>query len=257
MTPQLFTLTKTYLGPEDETATGPDFPEQYEIDVSVAPGQTITNFSIQDVLPGNIQFVQVDTATANNGSLSSSTLPSTTTPGGLLDETFNQVTGTGGPTDAKVIFTFYVPRDPSGTDGTQTPDLPSGGFTPSPNTATANGHWTPIDPRDPAIIATATSNTVTLTEKSIAIQKSVTDVEGNPTNAVAVGDDLQYALNFQISDFSPSTTWSPPTCSPTASTSTLPIRRSSPSCATAWSRPSPSTATITRWRRRARATAPT
>ena len=111
------------------------------------------------------------------------------------------MTGTGGPTDAKLIYSFYVPRDPSGADGTQTPDLPSGGFTPSPNTATASGNWTPLDPRDPTTTATGTSNTVTLTEKSLAIQKGVTDVNGNPTNAVAVGDDLQYTLNFQVSDF--------------------------------------------------------
>ena len=94
-----------------------------------------------------------------------------------------------------------MPRDPNGQDGTQTPDLPSGGFTPSPNTASASGNWTPIDPRDPKVVATGTSNTVTLTEKSIAIQKDVTDVQGNPNNAVAVGDQLQYALNFQVSDY--------------------------------------------------------
>ena len=201
VTPQLFTITKTYLGPELETATGPDFPQRYEIDVSVAPGQTITNFALNDALPGNIQFTAVDSATANGGVVAGSLLPSLTTPGGLLSETFSQVTGTGGPTDAKLIYTFYVPRDPNGLDGTQTPALTTGGFTPSPNTATGAGNWTPIDPRDPAVVATGTSNTVTLTEKSIAIQKSVADVQGNPTDAVAVGDQLRYSLNFQISDF--------------------------------------------------------
>jgi uncharacterized repeat protein (TIGR01451 family) len=199
--PTLFTVTKTYIGPEDETATGPNYVRQYEVDVSVAPGQTISNFKLQDQLPGNIQFVSVDTATANGGLLTASTLPSTTTPGGLLQVTFSKVVGTGGTTDAKLLYSFYVPRDPSGTDTTQTPDLPSGGFTPSPNSATGSGTWTPIDPRDATTAVSNTSNTVTLTEKSIAIQKGVADVNGNPTNAVAVGDDLQYTLNFQVSDY--------------------------------------------------------
>ena len=67
LNPALFTITKTYLGPELETATGPNYVRQYEIDVSVAPGQTLSNFKISDPLPGDIQFTNVNTATANGG----------------------------------------------------------------------------------------------------------------------------------------------------------------------------------------------
>jgi uncharacterized repeat protein (TIGR01451 family)/fimbrial isopeptide formation D2 family protein len=199
--PVLFTVTKTYIGPENETATGPDYVRQYEIDVSVAKGQVINNFVIQDALAGNIQFAGLISATANTGAVTGSPLPSTTTPGGTLTETFSKITGTGGPTDAKLVFDFYVPRDPNHLDGTTTPDLPTGGFTPTTNAATASGRWTPLDPRDAATNVSATSSSVLVTEKSIAIQKGVTDVQGNAANAVEVGDHLQYSLNFQVSDF--------------------------------------------------------
>jgi hypothetical protein len=51
--PTLFRLTKTYIGPEDETTTGPNFPRSYRVSVDVADGQTITNLDLTDVLPPN------------------------------------------------------------------------------------------------------------------------------------------------------------------------------------------------------------
>ena len=62
-TPALLHLTKTYLGPENETATGPNFPQQYRIDVAVAPGQTVHNLEITDQLPPNLQFQSVVSTT--------------------------------------------------------------------------------------------------------------------------------------------------------------------------------------------------
>ncbi|MGH9676409.1 MAG: hypothetical protein ACRD36_04845 [Candidatus Acidiferrum sp.] len=52
--PELFMLKKTCIGPENETATGPNFPRQYKLDVSIAPGQTITNLDVTDLLPNNL-----------------------------------------------------------------------------------------------------------------------------------------------------------------------------------------------------------
>jgi hypothetical protein len=46
VTPTLLQLNKYYLGPENETATGPNFPRQYKLDVSIAPGQTVTNLDV-------------------------------------------------------------------------------------------------------------------------------------------------------------------------------------------------------------------
>ena len=109
VTPTIFRLTKTYLGPENETATGPNFPRQYRISVDVAAGQTITNLDLTDVLPNNLQFVSV-VSTTPGGATAIST-PSTTTPGGTLTRRFaERHRHARERVDAQMTFSFYVPR---------------------------------------------------------------------------------------------------------------------------------------------------
>ncbi|MGQ0602336.1 MAG: beta strand repeat-containing protein, partial [Anaerolineales bacterium] len=63
--------------------------------------------------------------------------------------------------------------------------------------AEAGGGWDPLDARDPVTPTSVSVGTVdhTLTDKSIAIQKSVTP------GIVAPGSTLTYTLQFQVSDF--------------------------------------------------------
>jgi fimbrial isopeptide formation D2 family protein/uncharacterized repeat protein (TIGR01451 family) len=200
VTPLLYTLTKTYLGPEDETATGPNFPRQYELSVDVAAGQTLTNLDITDLLPPNLQFVQVDATTVNGAAVTTTAIatPSTTIPGGTLTRRFASVTGTTDAADAVLLFTFYVPR----LDATNAViiDPLSGDDATALNNASASASWTPLDPRDPT--TTVTRDDVgpehTLTPKSVAIQKSVTNLTDD---ANTPGDVLEYRLEIQISDF--------------------------------------------------------
>ncbi|MGD2162403.1 MAG: hypothetical protein PVG04_04875, partial [Anaerolineales bacterium] len=58
-TPTLISLSKSYDGPEDETATGPNFPRRYTIAVDIAAGQTITDLDIFDYLPDNLAYLSV------------------------------------------------------------------------------------------------------------------------------------------------------------------------------------------------------
>src|SRR5262249_7058087 len=111
-TPTLIRLKKTYIGPEDETATGPNFPRQYLIEADIADGQTLTNFDLTDVLPGSLQYVQVDSTTIRGSAqaTTATSTPSTTAPGGTLTRRFASVTGTTATNDATMLFTFYVPR---------------------------------------------------------------------------------------------------------------------------------------------------
>jgi len=55
----LLSFEKTYNGPEDETATGPNFPRQYTITATLAPGQTVNNLVVTDTLPPNMQFTSL------------------------------------------------------------------------------------------------------------------------------------------------------------------------------------------------------
>ena len=67
-TPIVIELTKIYSGPEDETATGPNFPRQYTIEVEIADGQTITDLDVTDLLPDNLAYLSLD-ATSPAGAI--------------------------------------------------------------------------------------------------------------------------------------------------------------------------------------------
>lgn len=189
--PKIMRITKTYNGPEDETATGPNYPRSYTLRVAVAPGQDVTDLTVTDSLPDTLQYLSTNTPTTPASTL---TEPSTSTPGGTVSADFPFVHGTGG-TDATLTFNFFVPRLDSGS----APVLPpaTGAFNTSTDSASASGTWDPIDTLDPTIDATAGPATHTLTDKSIAIQKTVAKVGSGP---VAPGDTLEWTLSVQVSD---------------------------------------------------------
>ncbi|PWH18671.1 MAG: hypothetical protein DDG60_00110 [Anaerolineae bacterium] len=190
VTPTLFTLSKSYNGPEDETATGPNFPRQYTVTAQIAPGQTMTAFNLTDVLPANMQFVSLIGTTPGGATCST---PSTATPGGTLSCNFASVSGT-----VSMTFSYYIPLREAGGGSVINPS--TGDDALSCNNASSGGTWTPLDPRDTG--ATFTQNPAgcehTLTPKSIATQKGVSVVGGGQP---APGRTLEYVIDIQISDF--------------------------------------------------------
>ena len=203
VTPSLFTLTKTYIGPEDETASGPNFTRQYLITVDIAAGQTLTNLQLTDALPNNLQFVSMNSTTIRGTATGTTSVatPSTTTPGGTLTRQFSSVTGTTATNDATMLFTFYVPW--ANSLGNPVINAVSGDDVLSVNDALAQGTWVPIDGRDSSgiVISNDVANDHTLTDKSIAIQKGVTIVADTGAVGASPGDTLEYTMTFQISDY--------------------------------------------------------
>ncbi len=198
VTPTVLTLTKTYDGPESETATGPFFPRHYTVAAEVAPGQVVTNLRLTDALPDTIQFDSFDGSTPGSTPI---TTPGTTVPGGALARLFASVTG-GAGADASFRFGFHVPLIDAG--GSDVVDPVTGSAVTSVDTATAAGNWTPLDPRDSATVVTAGPAIHRLTDRSIAIQKSVAIAPGGdvaPLGIVNPGDRLQWTLTIQVSDF--------------------------------------------------------
>ena len=200
--PIIMTLAKTYVGPENETATGPNFPRQYRISVDIADGQTVSNLNFVDILPDNIQFIGIDSVTGGSYAVNGS-LPSTSTPGGTLDITLdNPVTGTSGSSDAILLFSFYVDR----LDASSNPviDASTGEqINPTNNSSSASGPWDPIDPRDDTLPLPTASGAcappcVGIQDESIAVQKSVRNITDGSNSP---GDVLEYTLEFQVSDF--------------------------------------------------------
>lgn len=203
VTPSILRLTKTYIGPEDETATGPNFPRQYRIDVDIPTGQTLTNVDLTDLLPNNQQFLAVVSTLVNGGAVTTTALatPSTTTPGGTLTRRFASVTGTAGTQDASLIFSYFVPR----LNAAASPviNASTGDDATSVNDAQAQGAWTPLDARDgpTTVVSDVTVNDHTLSAKSIAIQKGVAIAVDTGGAGPTPGDTLEYTLTIQVSDF--------------------------------------------------------
>ncbi len=203
VTPILVDLQKTYIGPEDETATGPNFVRQYRIDVDVAAGQTITSADIVDLLPNNVVLVSVDTITPAGSTTVFPTPTPANSPNNQLVVTIPSITGTTSGVDATVVFSFFVPFRDAGANIIISPV--TGNDVISQNNTRLEADWTPIDTRDPSgnnnVIIDRAGPEHVLIPKSIATQKSVAlqnDIGGSGYSA---GDTVQYAIQFQISDF--------------------------------------------------------
>jgi fimbrial isopeptide formation D2 family protein/uncharacterized repeat protein (TIGR01451 family) len=203
ITPTLLTLTKTYIGPEDETATGPNFPRQYQIDIDVANGQTITAADIVDLLPNNVQLVSVDSFVPATGAVTTTPTTPANAPGNELVVRFPTLTGTSAANDATVVFTYFVPF--RNANSTQIIDPVSGNDATAPNNARFEGDWNPIDTRDAGGTNNAVANPAgpehELTPKSIAVQKTVAIVSDVGGAGYSGGDTVEYTIDFQISDY--------------------------------------------------------
>lgn len=204
-TPTLISLSKSYNGPEDETATGPNFPRQYTISVDIAAGQTITDLDVFDVLPDNIAYLSV-VSTSPGGStiVQEPTVGAAANPpDNLLQVNFTSVIGGSGSSDATITFEYFVPEFDA--DGLPVLDPGSGDDRMSQNTASALGDWVPVDSRDAGGTDNASADPVgfehTLADRSIAIQKGSSIVNDTGAAGASPGDTLQFTLNFQISDY--------------------------------------------------------
>ena len=204
-TPVPFTISKvcTLLSgapcPENETATGPNFPMYYVITVDIDDGLTINPLIVEDILPDNVHYADNLHYTGGVVTTPPSVIqePSLTLPGGLLHLEYDYaITGTAAPNDIVVTFQFYIPAN----DAAGLPILDAGC---SPATAIndvlAVGTWQPIDARDQPLMVTSdsTHEDHTLLKKCIAMEKT----SSPPPGAVIPGNTITYTLNFQVSDY--------------------------------------------------------
>ena len=206
-TPTVLIVTKKYLGPEDETATGPNFIHQYAITLDIATGQTVNNVTVTDHLPNNMAYV----ATVGSPTTTACFFPpfqqptpnvAHAGPAANLILKCPSIIGVPGP-DATIVFEFFIPQ----LDAFLQPVLsPTCAFVQSINDIKAEGDWTqtPIDPCDTSpvhVVSDVTPADHTLLDKCLAIQKSVAVVNDTGATGPTPGDTLRYTLNFQLSDF--------------------------------------------------------
>ncbi len=86
VTPTLLSLEKEYLGPESETASGPNFPRAYELTATIAPGQSLTSFSLVDDLPANVALSNDFSGSSLDANGNGPTVVIEAVPGGAAGE---------------------------------------------------------------------------------------------------------------------------------------------------------------------------
>lgn len=194
VTPTLFDLTKSYVGPEDETATGPNFPRTYNIQTSIAATIPLTNLVVTDNLPNTIAYISGTITTAPSAVISNTPAAGVAASPNILRVRYPSVTSS-----ASAGLSFFVPLTDS--TGARVLDPVTGAPRQSVNDVVGSATWSPIDPRDIGGVITSdvTISDHILTDKSIATQKSVSVIGGDGT--VRPGATLEYSLDVQVSDF--------------------------------------------------------
>ncbi|MEL7265348.1 MAG: DUF4347 domain-containing protein, partial [Planctomycetota bacterium] len=235
--PTLLNVTTRIDAHENETATGPNYPRTFVIDVDIPEGQTIENLDISDLLPSDLVFLSLTSLTSTDSNTSFTTnVPSGTN---VLGQPSNQTSFTGsngrpalditGPhadqtlvvsadrivgesgNDIRIQFTGYIDQNHTDAAGDPTsPVISSNGeddqsSSVTQHQATVLGDWIATDTRDRGAAAvdnaSATSNLATLDDKSITVRKNVTNTIGGSRGFATPDDILRYDLTFQISDY--------------------------------------------------------
>ncbi|MCC6856557.1 MAG: DUF11 domain-containing protein [Microbacteriaceae bacterium] len=207
LVPEVVRFTKRVVAPEEETATGPNYPRQYVLEVDIADGQTVNDLTITDRLPDSYVYLS-----------STSTLPTLLdqpTVGAVVDPADNTLeytdasptVGTSAAVDASMTFDYYI----SDLDFAGDPvlDPSTGDDVETVNDGEASGTVDPLDPRDadaPFVLDTPVvdpdnDDDARIEAKSIAIQKSVSTVTEAGATGTTPGDVLEYTISGQVSDY--------------------------------------------------------
>jgi uncharacterized repeat protein (TIGR01451 family)/fimbrial isopeptide formation D2 family protein len=198
--PVLFTVSKSYNGPENETATGPNFKRRYTINADLGVGQTVANLDLIDKLPNNISYLQLISSSPAGGTIQQTPTVGSpaNSPNNVLQVRFPSVTGAATASDAQMVFEYFVSDKNASSVDIINHD--TGDDAISQDDASGQAVWTPVDTRDAptAISSDISSVDHTLNPKSIAIQKSFQNLTNSSNRP---GDIIQYSLNFQISDY--------------------------------------------------------
>lgn len=195
-TPELFEVRKFNNGPEEEGATGPSYVYEYNLQIDIAPGQTLDDFVLTDNLPPEIVYLgNVSISGGVNGAVvSEPTVGNQVQPGEQLIVEFDEVSGT-----VDVRFEYYISNSPSNTTD-PTNDPTTGQPAEVNNSVVGEGVWDPADSDDPSI--TVSDSAMNIIEASaIAIQKSNAEFVDANVDGPSPFDEYEFTLNIQVSDY--------------------------------------------------------
>ncbi|QIK63340.1 DUF11 domain-containing protein [Leucobacter viscericola] len=203
-TPLPVEFHKQYTGPENETATGPNYTRTYRLVVNVPDGQTAQDVIVSDLLPPTLAFAGISSITPATGVVQAE--PDVGVPSNAPDNTvrvrFPSVTGTSSEEDAVVEIQVFVPELDA--DGNPVIDPGTGAPVSIRDDGAVAGVIRPADPRDPIqpfqVDPEDTSiDDHVLTARAAAVQKTAKPLAAD--GDINPGDAVQYKLRTQISDF--------------------------------------------------------
>ena len=212
--PTVITFDQTINTPEGETASGPNFGRDLTITTTPAPGQTLTNVTITQPLPDNIQVTAI--TPGDGGSLDSITLTDgsvITDPAAIADAIASDtvfiseftVTYAAMSAATDTVVDFYVPE----TDASGQPIINAetgDDVTITIGAPTGSGEWIPVDPRDvtepdTSIDFSGNGFETSFVAKSITLDKNVSLQTDIGSSGLTPGDTLNYTLSLAISDY--------------------------------------------------------
>ena len=201
VTPSVITQSKSFNGPENETATGENYTRRYTIDIDVADGQTVDDVEMTDLLPPELEYEGFVSATPGGYSIDETpvTPGAQNPPDNDFAISWGSLTG-GSGNDASVTLEVSVPK--LAADNSRVISESAGGCVSVSNNISLAGDWDPIDGRD-----SSTSFDIdpagaeqTFSACSMTVQKSASIVVDNGPSGYTPGDIVEYTIDFQISD---------------------------------------------------------
>lgn len=205
--PLVLLLDKTVTNLFDgATATGPNYPRRFTLNVTVADTFTTTTNVVTDTLPNTFVFSTLPGADckANPGSLTftpslgagdSCAFSGTTAGGGTLTVTYASITGDPG-LDKQITYTGYVQEFAGGSGSPIIPPA-TGSTTTSTNSAGANYDY---DPGTGNLNFSTAPVSAILEHRSLYTTKTITNATTGGLTAKP-GDTLTHTLIYDISDY--------------------------------------------------------
>ena len=203
VTPSLVQTRVTYLGPENETATGANFVQSYRVDVDVAAGASIDQLTLENLLDDSHAFLGIRNLSWDPKSINvlTTSVPGVATADSHLTMELGAFTGKAG-VDGSYVLDFFIPQFDANKALIADPLLGSDGK--SAFTVQAAGSWTvtPATTTTEAVTSTfSASATHILEDQNIAVQQSYKLITDSNVSGVGPGDILEYQINFQVSDY--------------------------------------------------------
>jgi fimbrial isopeptide formation D2 family protein/uncharacterized repeat protein (TIGR01451 family) len=207
VTPSVLLLEKRVAALVDgATATGPNYPRRFTLDVTVADTHTTTTNVISDTLPDTFVFTSLpgSDCKANPGSMTfspalgsgdSCSFSGTSSGGGTFSITYGSITGDPG-IDRQITYTGYVQKFAGGAGSAIVP-ASTGATTTSTNSASATYDF---NPGGGNLSLSAGPAIATLEQRSLYTTKSITNTTTGGSTAKP-GDTLTHTLIYDISDY--------------------------------------------------------